>query len=510
VKNYKRYKRYLKNTLIAAALSGVMFFASCNEKNNDPKSSACDITFFSVGGKTWTVGIDGNITREPYPPETPESLLTPTIVVSKGATVNPPSEQEQNFFVENGVVYTVTAEDGVTKKTYTAKATRQSYSGCDILSFYVNNTEWTVIGDSLITYVYPKEMTEGLLTPVINLSQGATIDPPSGQEQNFFTAAGVKYTVTSDDKATTKTYTVRARRKYSDCSVLSFSTETATGEAVAWNIDEVNGHITREFPDGVLSPLMTPKVVLSPGATINPPASLQQDFVTPEEGFAYTVTAEDGETKKTYTVKAIANVMSSNPFGGCVWTLSGVPPNRTLTISVGDGNGAMPDYSEVTTRPPWEEYKDDIKTLVIEDGVINVGAYSFNTHVNITSVIIGDSVKTIGRNSFERCYAVSSVTIGNNVTQIGAGAFHMCQLTDVTIPSKVKTIGYFAFHYCPLRTVTNLNPTPQSLSGDSGAFIPFGNALDFNSVTLKVPAIAVNAYKAADVWKNFGSITATE
>jgi hypothetical protein len=373
----------------------------------------------------------------------------------------------------------------------------------------VNSTEWTIIGDSLITYVYPKETTEGLLTPVINLSPGATIDPPSGQEQNFFTAAGVKYTVTSDDKATTKTYTVRARRKYSDCSVLSFSTVTATGEVVAWNIDETNGHITREFPDGVPSPFMTPTIVLSPGATINPPASLQQDFVTPEEGVAYTVTAEDGETKKTYTVKATANVMSSNPFGGCIWTLSGVPSNRTLTISVGDGNGAMPDYSE-TTRPPWEEYKDDIKTLVIEDKVINVGAYSFLDHANITSVIIGDSVKTIGRNSFERCYAVSSVTIGNNVTHIGIGAFHLCGLTNVTIPSKVKTIGYFAFHYCPLQTVTNLNPTPQSSGGDSNAFIPFGNALEFGRVTLKVPASAVNAYKAADVWKDFGSITAIE
>ena len=47
-------------------------------------------------------------------------------------------------------------------------------------------------------------------------------------------------------------------------------------------------------------PIEPSKVVLSPGARLDPPITQKQDF---EKGVTYTVTAEDG-TRKTYTVKA--------------------------------------------------------------------------------------------------------------------------------------------------------------------------------------------------------------
>jgi hypothetical protein len=49
--------------------------------------------------------------------------------------------------------------------------------------------------------------------------------------------------------------------------------------------------------------------------------------------------------------------------------------------------------------------------------------------------------------------------------------------------------------------VTNLNPTPQNI--ESNVF----DDVDISACTLKVPAGAVNAYKAAPVWKEFGEIT---
>jgi hypothetical protein len=51
------------------------------------------------------------------------SSLAPTIEVSAGATVTPESGVAQDFSSGKEVVYTVTAEDGVTTKTWTAKAT---------------------------------------------------------------------------------------------------------------------------------------------------------------------------------------------------------------------------------------------------------------------------------------------------------------------------------------------------------------------------------------------------
>jgi hypothetical protein len=191
-------------------LGSVMLFAACEKETEDKeesKSSACDIVSFKVDTVEWKIG-DSTITHI-YPLETKEGDLTPTITLSPGATINPQSGVAQNFFTAQGVTYTVTAEDGVTTKTYTATATITLNTACDIVSFKVDTVEWK-IGDSTITHIYPPETKEGDLTPTITMSPGATINPQSGVAQNFFTAQGVTYTVTAEDGITTKTYAVKA------------------------------------------------------------------------------------------------------------------------------------------------------------------------------------------------------------------------------------------------------------------------------------------------------------
>jgi hypothetical protein len=123
--------------------------------------------------------------------------------------VNPPDNEAQNFFTPQGVTYTVTAEDGITTKTYTAKATRALSTACEILSFSIDTAVWH-INNTNITYTYPPEMMETTLTPAITLSVGATVNPPDNEAQNFFTPQGVTYTVTAEDGITTKTYTAKA------------------------------------------------------------------------------------------------------------------------------------------------------------------------------------------------------------------------------------------------------------------------------------------------------------
>jgi hypothetical protein len=137
-----------------------------------------------------------------------DTIFTPTITLSPGATIDPPAS-EANFFAASGVRYTVTAEDGTTK-VYIAKAYRTKWRGCDILSFGVGDTGWNINDiDMLITYKYPPETSVTELTPTIGLSSGATIDPPASEAKDFFTAEGVTYTVTAED-GTTKTYTAKA------------------------------------------------------------------------------------------------------------------------------------------------------------------------------------------------------------------------------------------------------------------------------------------------------------
>jgi hypothetical protein len=269
-----------------------MFFASCKDDEPASKSNECEIVSFKVGDVAWTIS-NTNITHA-YLPETTVGELTPTIEVSKGATLSPSASQAQNFFTEQGVTYTVTAEDGITAKTYTARATRTPYATCAILSFSVDDTVWTVDGTN-VTHVYPSDMdTTELLTPTITLSPGATVNPSASEAQNFF--RGVTYTVTAEDGVTTATYTARATRTlYSAAEIELFS----VGED-AWTIDGTN--ITYTYPAETVTGPLTPTITLSLGATVSPAADVAQNFFT-ADGVQYTVTAEDGTTK-IYTAKA--------------------------------------------------------------------------------------------------------------------------------------------------------------------------------------------------------------
>ncbi|MDR1156506.1 MAG: leucine-rich repeat domain-containing protein [Bacteroidales bacterium] len=212
--------------------------------------------------------------------------------------------------------------------------------------------------------------------------------------------------------------------------------------------------------------------------------------------------------------------------GDCRWALTGTPGDYILTIS---GNGAMESYYDV---PPWNQYRADIKNAVIQDGVITVGDGAFSHCSSMTSVTIGNSVETVGINAFCYCSSLTSVTIPNSVKTISDGAFAYCVgLTSVIIPNSVEIIGAGAFAYCVgmtsvtigssvetilpyafahcsnLITVVNLNPTPQNIDFDARYDNVF-SGVNIATVTLKVPAGAVDDYKAAPVWGAFKNIEA--
>ena len=216
----------------------------------------------------------------------------------------------------------------------------------------------------------------------------------------------------------------------------------------------------------------------------------------------------------------------------------------TLTIS---GTGDMFDYDYNTQ--PWKDYKYQINNVVIEDGVTGIGNYAFNYCYGLTSVAIPNSVTSIGLSAFSVCSSLTSITIPNSVTSIGSSAFSGCSgltsvtipnsvtsignsafygcsgLTSVTIPNSVTSIGNSAFYGCSLKSITIGNSVTsigsyafQSCSGLTSVTclaenVPTTGNYVFSGVpqstaTLYVPAGSVDAYKAAEQWKEFGTITA--
>ncbi len=120
--------------------------------------------------------------------------------------------------------------------------------------------------------------------------------------------------------------------------------------------------------------------------------------------------------------------------------------NITTDELVISGTGPMTDYENYYSSP---FYSNNIKSVVINDGVTTIGDYAFFDCGSLTEVTIPDSVTIIGEEAFYFCDSLTNVTFGNSVTTIGDWAFgYCCSLTEVTIGDSVTTIGDWAFGYC--------------------------------------------------------------
>ncbi len=94
----------------------------------------------------------------------------------------------------------------------------------------------------------------------------------------------------------------------------------------------------------------------------------------------------------------------------------------TLTIS---GSGKMDNYGNYNF--PWDNYKNSIKAVIINDGATNISNAAFYRCVNLESVVIGYGVVIIGSSTFSKCTNLKKVAISNSVTSIEKAAFDGCQ-----------------------------------------------------------------------------------
>ena len=90
--------------------------------------------------------------------------------------------------------------------------------------------------------------------------------------------------------------------------------------------------------------------------------------------------------------------------------------------------------------------------VVVPDGVIVLGEYSFNS-LNIKSITISNSVKTFGQFSFAG-NLFTDLVLPDSVTDIQTGAFYMCQTENITMGNSIKTIGDYAFYLNHLKTLS--------------------------------------------------------
>ena len=137
-----------------------------------------------------------------------------------------------------------------------------------------------------------------------------------------------------------------------------------------------------------------------------------------------------------------------------VLTLSGKGEmGDPITIVTVDETTNTTTTSYSTNAVPWNPFNQQIKEVVISDGITSISRYAFWWLTQIESITIPDSVTTVGQQSFVHCSKLQTVTFGKDLTTIGEEAFKDCTaLKEVYISDKLASVEESAFTGCEALT----------------------------------------------------------
>jgi hypothetical protein len=179
--------------------------------------------------------------------------------------------------------------------------------------------------------------------------------------------------------------------------------------------------------------------------------------------------------------------IGSDAFNGCSSFTSLTIPSSVKSI----GYRAFRDCFRLTS-------------ITIPEGVTDIGHSAFIYCTGLSSVTIPSSVVHSGGETFRGCSNLTSITIAEGATIIGEGDFAECfALASITIPSSVTTIGQGAFHAC--HSLADVYCKAEKVPATGADVFD-----DIESLTLHIPASAIEDYKSTEPWSLFGTIVALD
>ena len=196
------------------------------------------------------------------------------------------------------------------------------------------------------------------------------------------------------------------------------------------------------------------------------------------------------------------------------WRFNGVTGEFTVS-----GTGTMSYYT--TSNPaPWTDFRDEIVTVTIEEGVKNVSSTSFYRCTSLKNVNLPDTVTTIGGCAFEKT-SIESIVLPDSVTHIDNAAFRGCKLLEnIKLSANLRTIELFSFDDCESLTsltipasVTSIVCSFKSCSSLTEIIVEEGNTnyvSDEYGVLYTASFAALKSYPVASVRESYTVNEATK
>lgn len=152
-------------------------------------------------------------------------------------------------------------------------------------------------------------------------------------------------------------------------------------------------------------------------------------------------------------------IASGNDCGeNCHWSIS---DDGKLIVS---GSGKIKDYdinSEYTyvhegetTPAPWHNYRDQISSVTVSEGISDIGQKAFYDLYNVTNVSLPETLSSLGAWSFAGNSSLTNINLPSSLSYIEGGSFERTGLINIDIPDSVTYMGYCTFLGTPLQSIS--------------------------------------------------------
>lgn len=194
-------------------------------------------------------------------------------------------------------------------KDYELNFTQGDSAECELLSYSVGvageQIDWSADGKT-ITVTIPYATDWNTLKSSYTISYDATIAMPNGEDFEHSETTPIQYTVTAENRKDQRTYSVIVKKvpPATGNEIKSFCCGSLEG-----TIDNDAKTITLELPEGSTK-RFAPQITISEFAVVEPASGVLQDFTEP---VPYTVTAQNGETKRYTVTVTVSTQRQENP-----------------------------------------------------------------------------------------------------------------------------------------------------------------------------------------------------
>lgn len=136
-----------------------------------------------------------------------------------------------------------------------------------------------------------------------------------------------------------------------------------------------------------------------------------------------------------------------------------------------DGTLSIFGTGKVTSFP-WKEMADEVKQVVVAEGITGFNERAFAGCTNLTNATYASGVTSVGGYAFDGCTSLESVTLPSKMKSLPNYVFRKCtSLVEISLPDTVTKISECNFHSCSsLERIIINSKTPVTVQSNTFSY----------------------------------------